>query len=69
MTTCPDCNNRNGSPSCASCGGGGLSVDADNLDQLVQAASTPSLADLFRKAKQQGVIAPVSNYGGAAAGA
>ena len=48
-------------------GGGAVSADADNLDQLVQAASVPSLADLFRKAKEQGVIVPVSVYGEGAA--
>jgi hypothetical protein len=42
---------------------GGMSVVDDSLDQMVQAASIPSLASLFRQAKDQGVIVPVSNYG------
>ena len=48
---------------------GGMSVADDSLDQMVQAASIPSLADLFRKAKASGAIAPVSSYGGQGAGA
>lgn len=40
-----------------------MSEAADSLDTLVQAASVPNLADLFRKAKQTGVIGPVSVYG------
>ena len=44
--------------------GGGVSVPADNLDSLVQQASVPNLASLFRKAKQAGVITPMKAYGG-----
>lgn len=42
---------------------GGVSVADDSLDQLIEAASVPSLASLFRKAKAQGAIGPLSNYG------
>jgi hypothetical protein len=42
---------------------GGVSAPADTLDSLVQQASVPNLASLFRKAKQAGVINPVSVYG------
>lgn len=42
---------------------GGVSVADDSLDQLIEAASVPSLASLFRQAKQQGAIGPLSNYG------
>lgn len=49
--------------------GGNVSEDVDSLDQMVQAASVPNLADLFRKAKQTGAIGPVTVYGGAEGGA
>jgi hypothetical protein len=35
---------------------GGVSVASDSLDTLVEQASVPSLASLFRKAKDAGVI-------------
>jgi uncharacterized protein (DUF1786 family) len=42
---------------------GGMSVADDSLDQMVQAASTPTLSTLFRRAKEAGVITPVAVYG------
>jgi hypothetical protein len=47
---------------------GEVSVPTDTLDSLVQAASAPSLSTLFRKAKDDGLIAPVSTYGEGAGG-
>jgi hypothetical protein len=41
-----------------------LSVPEGNLDVLVQQASVPNLASLFRKAKASGVITPMKAYGG-----
>lgn len=49
--------------------GGEVSEVTDSLDALVQAASVPNLADLFRKAKASGAIGPVTSYGSAAGGA
>ena len=40
-----------------------VSVADDTLDQLIQQASVPNLATLFRRAKEAGVIGPVSVYG------
>lgn len=45
---------------------GAVSVDADSLDSLVQAASIPNLAALFKRAKDTGIITPAKEYGGAA---
>jgi len=42
-----------------------LSDPDDRLDTMVQQASVPSLASLFRKAKQSGAIKPISGYGAA----
>jgi hypothetical protein len=36
---------------------------------MVQQASAPSLASLFKQAKDQGLIGPVSHYGGSQGGA
>ena len=47
---------------------GGLSVDEASLDRMIQDASAPSLADLFRKAKEQGLVQPVTGYGEGAPG-
>lgn len=41
-----------------------VSVADDSLDQMVEAASVPNLASLFRKAKKAGHIGPVTTYGG-----
>lgn len=40
-----------------------LSAADDSLDQMVQAASTPSLATLFQRAKDAGLIKPAKEYG------
>ena len=40
-----------------------VSVADDSMDTLIQQASVPNLATLFRKAKEAGVIGPVSVYG------
>lgn len=41
-----------------------VSVATDTLDSLVQQASTPNLADLFRKAKDSGAIKAFEGYAG-----
>lgn len=40
-----------------------VSVDTDSLDDMIQAASVPSLASLFRRAKDRGLLGPVTVYG------
>jgi|JI10StandDraft_1071094.scaffolds.fasta_scaffold03219_10 hypothetical protein len=40
-----------------------VSVDTDSLDTMIQEASTPSLASLFRLAKNRGLLGPVTVYG------
>ena len=40
-----------------------VSAFAETIDEMVEAASIPNLASLFRKAKEQGVIGSVSVYG------
>jgi len=37
----------------------------DELDHLVQRASVPSLASLFKAGKEKGLIKPTTGYGGA----
>lgn len=40
-----------------------LSAEEASMDQMVQAASVPSLASLFQKAKDTGLIKPMKEYG------
>jgi hypothetical protein len=41
-----------------------MSVADDSLDEMIEAASVPTLADLFRMAKSRGVIdVTINNYG------
>lgn len=42
-------------------------MDESEFDRLVERGSVPSLADLFRRGKEEGLIKPTSNYGEAAA--
>jgi hypothetical protein len=49
---------------CPACGHRILSVVDDRLDQMVQQASIPNLATLFKRAKDAGIIAPGKEYGG-----
>lgn len=42
---------------------GGLSVDEDTMDLMVSEASTPTLAMLFKRGKEAGLIQPTTNYG------
>ena len=42
---------------------GGVDNDEDDLDQLVQKASIPNLASLFRKGKEKGLIQAQQEYG------
>lgn len=57
---CTECNGEIVGSTCTSCG---MSVVDASLDSMVQAASVPNLASLFRRAKDAGVLGPVSNYG------
>lgn len=41
-----------------------VSVADDSLDQMVEAASVRNLADLFRQAKDEGLIQATTAYGG-----
>lgn len=39
------------------------SVDEATMDRMVQEASMPTLASLFQRAKDTGLIKPVPSYG------
>lgn len=43
--------------------GGDVSVADDSLDSMVQAASIPSLATLFKRGKEAGLLKGVTHYG------
>lgn len=42
--------------------GGTVSEGTDSMDQLVQAASVPSLATLFQRGKDAGLLKAVTGY-------
>ena len=67
MKTCSTCGLKHRHDECPRCHPqvqqAVVSVADDTLDSMVQAASTPSLATLFRRAKDQGVISGVTVYG------
>lgn len=44
-------------------GSTGVSVTDETLDKLIQEASVPSLSTLFSRAKQAGLLGPVTVYG------
>ena len=46
---------------CFDCINGSTHMD-EQLDNLIQAASTPNLASLFRKAKDSGLLPAVQQY-------
>lgn len=63
MKTCTTCGLTHHHDQCPRCHPP-VSVGDDSLDAMVQAASTPNLASLFRRAKDAGVITgTLSNYG------
>ena len=42
--------------------GGTQGADESSLDQLVEAASVPNLAALFKRGKDAGLLKPVTGY-------
>lgn len=42
--------------------GGTEATDESSLDQLVEAASVPNLAALFKRGKEAGLLKPVTGY-------
>lgn len=64
MITCTECKHLSpdGAVRCPGCGHNLSDPDA-RLDDMVEKAAVPSLATLFRKAKDSGAIKPVSGYG------
>lgn len=65
MTLCPKCDTNLREGLCPSCGWTEVSDAGEIMDDMIAKASVPSLATLFRKAKDSGAIGPISGYGGA----
>lgn len=63
MKRCAKCGGNYTEVHCPRCVSPTKTEPSSNLDQLIQDASVPSLATLFRKAKEAGAIGPVSVYG------
>lgn len=66
MTVCKFCfqDHDEEDSTCPRCGRHPLSEAEDRLDHMVEAASVPSLATLFRAGLQSGLIKPGFQYGG-----
>lgn len=63
MIQCKTCGHIHDEDLCPQCAGTAVSVADDSLDSMIQGASVPSLSTLFKRAKEAGVIGPVSVYG------
>lgn len=63
MNHCTHCAADTASLECPKCGRDLSDSDA-RLDDMMQKAAVPSLATLFRKAKDSGAIKPLTGYGG-----
>lgn len=59
---CPDCKKPSTGKTCPNCGAS-LSVDDATLDTLLAGAGVPNLASLMKRAKEDGLIQPVLQYG------
>ena len=63
MITCPKCEFATEEDTCPACGCPIPSEPTDMMDTLVQRASIPNLASLFRAGKKAGLIQPAKEYG------
>lgn len=63
MQECPNCKHMTDEDVCPECGHQIVSVADDTMDSLVEAASIPNLAALFRQGKKRGLITPMKDYG------
>jgi hypothetical protein len=61
VNECPNCKHENeaGEEVCSECGHQIVSGVDDTMDQLIEAASIPNLASLFRQGKKRGLITAV----------
>jgi len=61
---CPNCDEVSDLDVCEHCGTQIVSVVNDTVeDEMIAAASVPSLASLFRQGKKRGLIKPMQDYG------
>ena len=66
---CPECGRAHQSVRdvCVSCSSTGVSGLSDTLEAMVEKASIPNLAALFKQGKANGVLKSVADYGPATA--
>ena len=63
---CPNCDHETDESVCENCGTVIVSEVDATMDALVEQASIPNLASLFKAGKKRGLIKPTSMYGEAA---
>lgn len=61
---CPACHQVSEEDPCTHCGAAVLSDPDAKIEALVERASIPNLASLFKGAKEKGLIQPTTVYGG-----
>jgi hypothetical protein len=59
---CPNCDTVTDEKVCPDCGATVLSVPDATLDQMIQDASIPNLAAMFKRGQDAGLIKPVVAY-------
>jgi len=60
---CPNCEHETDDAVCPECGTTIVSVVDDTMDSLVESASVPNLAALFKQGKKRGLIKAQQDYG------
>lgn len=60
---CPNCDHETDEKVCENCGTTIVSDVDETMDAMVQQASIPNLASLFKAGKKAGLIKPVAEYG------
>lgn len=60
---CPNCEFETDDHVCPECGTTIVSDVDDKIDALVEGASIPNLASLFKQGKKRGLIKPAREYG------
>lgn len=66
MVRCPNCDNATEEQKCTRCGcpiPENIHAKIEDFDRLVEQASIPSLASLFKQGKAAGLIQPAADYG------
>lgn len=62
MNTCSKCQITTNEAKCPRCKEVILSVPEDTMDRMIQDASVPNLASMFKRGQKAGYIQPIQTY-------